>query len=217
MQKSNNSLSISPTEQMYALNRINEINRPINASNSFTYGGLGGMNGVEDLIVDAGKGAIALIKKIGGLFTKDPNRDIHIPAQNAAVTGTQNVLSALDAKASQGMLTQNDVANGASQILAIRDQFSALCDQLSRQYPSNASRYAAGKAEVSALLTNIAGGNNLFNSYAGKYTQSGVISSAINSVSNLFTGGGGSRGSSLTPALLLSAAFFIVPKLLKRF
>lgn len=216
MQRSNSSLSVSPTEQMFALNRITQFNRPvsnapINASNSFTYGGLG--DPITSAIVTVGSKTLSFMKSIVGLFTKDPNRDIQIPAQNAAVQGFQGVLGQLDAKMMNGTLTQNDIAQGAATILSINQGFTTLCNQLSAKYPNDASRYQAGARDVSTLANNIAGGTNLYTKYAGHYTQSNVISSAIQSVTSLF--GGGSSGSSLTPMLLLGAAFFIVPKLIR--
>jgi hypothetical protein len=64
-------------------------------------------------------------------------------------------------------------------------------------------------------ITGGSSATNLLQKYAGHYTASSGISSAINSITSLFTGGGGS-GSSIMPMVMMGAAFFLLPKLLKR-
>jgi hypothetical protein len=220
MQKSNGANIISVTEQMYSVNRIHEMNKPrgIPATNGFFYGGgttLG--DPITDAIITIATKAIGFMKSIAGLFTKDPYRDIHIAAQNATVDGFGKVLAQLDARKVQGTLTQNDILNGATAILQINKQFVDLTNTLATKYPQDRSRYIAGQQEVNALAMQITGGSsatNLLQKYAGHYTASSGISSAINSITSMFTGGG--SGGSVMPMVMMGAAFFLLPKLLKR-
>jgi len=226
MQKQASSNAISVTEQMYSVNRIHEMNKPRNgaaATNGFYFNSP--QVGLGDALSTAATvdpepfskiilSAASFLSKLAGLFSKDPYRDIHIPAQNATVDGFARTLNLLDAKKIQGTLTQNDLLVAAAAILKLDNDFIVFTNNLAAKYPQDASRYRAGQQEVHALAMQITGGpsaSGLMATYSGHFTQSGIISSAINSVTNAFGGG------SIMPMVMLgAAAFFILPRILKR-
>jgi hypothetical protein len=197
MRRINTANQISPTEQMYTLNRINGL------------GNATGLGVVDDItaIVSTVVGAF---KKLFGLFTKDPMRDIHIPAQNAAVAGFAAALNAIESKRVAGTLTGDDVNKAIYTITTIYTQFDAYTAGLARQYPQDASRYTAGASEVHALGLKII--SDMKAQYAGITSGLPGISQIASSVKNLIitpTGG-------LSPLVLAAAGFFLLPKLLKR-
>lgn len=199
---------VSPTEQMYAVNRIAGLGQIMSAG-PFRSKGLAGLGESTDIVSQV----VGFISKLAGLFTKDPYRDIHIQAQNATVDGYRDTINALQTKNVQGTITRDDVNRAIYNIQALKQTFVELTNDLARKYPQDASRYMAGQKEVSAL------GDQIVRDMKSQYgsilsASSGTLSDIARSVTGLFTGGGG--GNSLTPLLLTAAAFFVLPRLMKR-
>lgn len=196
---------VSPTEQMYVVNRIAGLGEIISAG-PFSTAGLSGMGAIDPV-----SQVVGFITKLAGLFTKDPYRDIHIAAQNATVDGYANVINELQTKNVQGTITRDDVNRAIYSIQTLKQSFINLTNDLARKYPQDASRYMAGQKEVSAL------GDQIVNDMRSKYgsilsASSGSLSDIARSVGNIFTGSGGGTST----LMLAAAAFFIVPKLFSR-
>jgi hypothetical protein len=211
MLRTNSAARISPTEQLYAVNRIKGLGDA--SSKAATRGGIAyvGMHGLGalDPLSQIAQGAISFITKVAGLFTKDPYRDIHIAAQNATVTAFGNVLTQLQFKYGQNTLTKTDIQNAINAITVTNQSFVNLTNDLARKYPQDASRYMAGQREVSALATQII--SDIRTKNATLLNSTSTISDVANSIVSSVTGSG-----SILPIALLAAGFFFVPKLLSR-
>lgn len=188
MLRRNTSLTVSPTEQMYFLNRNAGLGDPVTSA-----------------IISIGTKALSLFKQLFG-GGGDPNKDIHIPAQNAAVSSFGQVLNQLDAKKANGSLTANDIQQAYQTIVNIDAGFKNLTDSLSAQHPDFASRYHAGYSDVHNLEQQILAGMNP--AHYGISASSSVLSSL--SLTNP-DGGISSIG-----IALISGAIFLLPKLLSR-
>lgn len=205
MLKTADRLRVSPTEQMYAINRIAGMkDRPRNV---YGLSGMSGM-GVIDPISTV-TGIVTLFKKLGGLFTSDPNRDIHIPAQNAAVDGFRDILNQIETMRVQGTITRDALNRAVYGIQEINANFIALTNDLARKYPAYSSRYMAGQNEVVALGKRLI--FDMTTKFAGQFSALPSLSDIADKVTGMFSGGGG-----MTPLFLVAGAFFFLPKLLKR-
>lgn len=203
MLRTNSANRVSPSEQMYALNRINGL-----GGTSTGIPGLGAIN--IDPLSAIVSGVATLFGKLAGTFTKDPNRDIHIPAQDACVQAYQDVLNQVESQRVQGTLTQDSLNRAVYAIRVIYQNFTTLTNNLAKQYPANASRYIAGQREVTALGQRLI--TDLNAKFAGQLSATPSLSDIASKIGNFFSPAGGG----ISQMLLLSAAFFIVPKLLKR-
>jgi len=202
MLRTNTTHTVSPTEQMYAWNRINgnQLGDPVTTAIT--------------VFADAAKSVITTISRLFG-GGGDPYKDIHIAQQNAAVAGFQNILSQIQLKLNAQTLTQSDLNAAAAAITSIYQAFNQYTSQLAQQHPGDASRYTAGAQQVQALGQSLIAG--MAGSSAGQFVaahpQSG-ISSAIASVTSAFTNPTG--GISTTGIAILAAGIFFLPKLLSR-
>lgn len=190
MLKRNSSLTVSPTEQMYFLNRTNGLGDPVTSS-----------------IISVATKVLNVMK---GLFGGggDPYRDIHIPAQEAAKNGFAQVLNLLATKKANGSLTVTDLQQAVASIQTIDSSFKSLTQTLSAQHPSDASRYQAGYNDIHNLEMQIISGTTP--AAYGIAASSGIVESIT---SSLTTPGG---GISTTGMVALAAGIFFLPKLLKR-
>ena len=199
MLKTNSANRISPTEQIYYLNRVKGLNETYNLGD----GGL-------DPITAVASGFISSVKKLIGLFTKDPYRDIHIPAQNQAVSNFANIINQVSSKETQGTLSKDDINRAVYSIQTIYTEFQNLCNDLMKQHPQDASRYQAGRDEVVALGKRIV--SDMTSRYSSIINSNASLSDIAHSVVSSLTGSGGS----ILPLVVLAAGVFFVPKLLKR-
>jgi hypothetical protein len=185
MLRRNTALTVSPTEQMYFVNRNAGLGDPLTSA-----------------IISIGTKALSLFKSLFG-GGGDPNKDIHIPAQNAAVSSFGQVLNQLDAKKANGSLTVNDIQQGYQTIVNIDAGFKNLTDSLSAQHPEFASRYHAGYSDVHNLEQQILAGMNP--AHYGISASTSVLSSL--SLTNP------DGGVSAVGMALLTAGILFLPKL----
>lgn len=192
MQKRNTSLTVSPIEQMYFLNRTNGLGDPIASA-----------------IISIGQKVLSAISSLFG-GGGDPYKDVHIPAQAAAESGMSQVLNLLATKQANGSLTYTDLQQAVSTVQTIDNGFRQLTSALSGQHPKDASRYQAGYNDIHNLASNVIA--SLTPQKYGISAPSG-ITGAIQSITSSFTNPGG--GISTAGIGLLIAGFFIAPMIMK--
>lgn len=225
MQKSNDRLRVSPTAQMYVVNRIRaRRGKGTNSANAlacamvqrntlgFSIGDAAAAD--PDPISSTALKIVSFFGKLGGLFTKDPYRDLQIPAQNAAQQGFDSILSVLNTKEAQGTLTSGDIDNAIKSINKIDYDFGVFCDRLSTQYPQDRSRYQAGKSEIHNLAVTLTSG--MYQHYAGHYSQSSVASNVLSTITGIFSPSGQAGFSGLPLLIMAGLAVYFVPRLMRR-
>lgn len=229
MQRENYANIIPPSVQMKALHGRNLNALAFIDPSSVVHAGLP-LKGLHGLGLDPGTVATAFkdfaekmvdgMKKIFGIFTKDPNRDIHIPAQNAAVDGYTKILDDYNTLRVQGTLNQSAIREASSAIKTIAEAFYHNMEALAARYPENRSRYIAGGTEVRDLGYQIIADNMtkdlpLYPSGGGGIFQ--PILDFFNPPSTSggiqYAGVGGSGPNTLILAGLAIAAIYFAPRL----